>query len=120
LPEEQINLIETGLKGELDYEDIPGADQWKGGEMATRMAAALRGAILQSMEVFREAVVTAVCPTYCELKRSGNIESEALKIAVSVADAVISIHAGFPVPATRTAIYIMRTKVLDQWCSVAE
>jgi hypothetical protein len=64
LPEEEINRIEAELKAELGYEDLPGVYQWRGGEFATRVGEALRGSILQSMEVFREAVVTHVCPTY--------------------------------------------------------
>lgn len=72
--------------------------------------------VLMQLEVVREGVASRVCPTYCQLKISGKVDSEALKIAIAVADALVSAKAGFPAPVTRTAVYIARNGVLDRWC----
>ncbi len=72
----KLILIEKNLKAELNYEDILGVNQYKGGEFAMRMATMLHDKIVQKMEDFRQEVVNTVCPAYCDAKRSGKIRAK--------------------------------------------
>lgn len=114
---EDIRAAREGIAASIGYVYNPMLAQLRGGEYATLVKEYFESFILKKLEVLRSIIADHVCPQFCAWKASGKLDSEALKIAISVADALVSAKVAFPAPVVRVAAYVVRNQVLDSWCA---
>jgi hypothetical protein len=117
----QVDALRRDLRNDMkrmgrDVSDDPHVKEYRGAEFATRLFDELAKWNERRLRELRSIILERVCPSYIQLKSSGSLDSEPLKIAIAVADALTSVAVCFPAPIPRAAVYIVRQHILDKWC----
>lgn len=106
-----------------DYSENPTGttvrSMW-GGEYARQVAEIFAAMVSAQLHVALLPMAPAVCPTYCTHKRKGTLESEGFQLAVTIADALVSVKMKTVMPVTSIAAYVVKKHVMDPLCLCGE
>jgi hypothetical protein len=121
-PEER-SVISEGVKDGLRRHGAPidyGPSEegiW-GGRVAMDIKRYLADTAKKRLEQYRAQICGAVCVQfqYCKRRREKQFETEGVMLALAVADSILAVLTPFPLPVTSVSVYLVKTRLLDQWC----
>ncbi|WP_455918775.1 hypothetical protein [Ensifer canadensis] len=115
-------IFESDLRRQFEnsgielYEGKDGRHGYWDGQFAVQLAQIFALAMTGSVQQLIAPVMFVVCPTYCDLKRAGKLETEGFQLVVSIADALIAAQTQVPVPVTQISVYAVKHHALEGWC----
>jgi hypothetical protein len=104
----------------VDYP--PGTAGLWGGLSAMEIKNYLVSVAAQRITRHRDQIYKVVCKDfgYCKRRREKKFESEGVTLAIGVADALLTAITSFPLPVASVSVYLVKNKILDQWCGCKE
>ena len=90
-----------------------------GGEVAGYYFEMLRDTVKSMIADEKELLQIAICTNfnYCQKKRDGLFDGEEYSLSLAIADSLIAFAANFPFPVTSITAYLLKTRLLNDWCS---
>lgn len=120
---EERSVISEGIKDGLRREGVPidyepGQEGIWGGRVAMDIKSYLAATAKKRIEKYRAQICAAVCVQfqYCKRRREKQFETEGVMLALAVADSILTALTSFPLPVTSVSVYLVKTRLLDQWC----
>ncbi|HEX8131058.1 MAG TPA: hypothetical protein VF527_18295 [Pyrinomonadaceae bacterium] len=93
-----------------------------GAEAARRYKDRVLSWIVGELDQYHDQIHSIVCTKsdYCNKRKQKKFEEEGYVIAIAVADALMTVVTGLPVPITLISVYIVKRGILDKWCKCSE
>ncbi len=115
-------LVKEEMKSRgYDFNDDIGVQNYNYGELLNVLniyrEIELRDALSAHFNQIKEIV--CVDFKYCERRSSGQLESEGVMLAVSIAELLGSKLSGTTIPIVALSVYLVKKRVLDRWCGCA-
>ena len=75
-----------------------------------------RAAAERHIDKYREQIHDALCKRWEYCKKRKALATEGFQLSVGVADALLTLATGIPLPVTALSVYLVKRGVLDQIC----
>lgn len=70
-----------------------------------------RKSLAERVHLLQKDITEAVCIKYCEKRND-----EGLQVAVTIADALVSLYVEWPLPISYISVFLVKKGLLDKWC----
>lgn len=84
------------------------------------MEAGLMSATVHELSSYAEMVRVQICDSWSYCKKRQALQAEGFQLAVTVADALLSMGVGLPLPVTAISVYLVKRQLLDKLCGCLE
>ncbi len=107
---ERLGVSPDGGQGR-EHEEMWGVDDYT--KLKQELTKYVNGLLTECKDVVYQRICVDI--SYCDRRKKGRLEQT--DVAIAVADALITASTGLPFPVTLVSAYLIKSRLLDQWCN---